>query len=125
MRETLQSGVDVVTIKLEVVEERVDKLELMFERHLEQDANAHRQLEASMSAAIDSQTKTNTKLDELIGVLKEPLEDFNTRKYGMKFVKSFATDTKVWVALVAATLVVMTIYNPGLAVKLIGAVFGG
>jgi phosphoenolpyruvate synthase/pyruvate phosphate dikinase len=115
---------NVIHLRIDGVEGRVSKLEELFERQMQHDVETHQKLEQAMTNVVTSQTHTNEKLDELITQLKEPLEDFNMRKFGKQYFRQIISDSKMWLIIGAGIIVVALITNASTMLDIIKAVKG-
>ena len=68
--------------------------------HLRQEEDFHRQFTEAMLENTKASTQLSTRLDALVDEMREPLEDFKMRKYGMAWAKQMISNSKVILVIV-------------------------
>ena len=101
-------------------EERLTMLEENVRLQGEASANRHNRLEAALLEVVAEQRSTNNKLGELIDELKEPMEEFRVRKYGMLYVKNSFSNVKTYSIIVIGCFGVLILMNLTTVLKIFG-----
>lgn len=110
---------ELVQLRIESVEQRMLKFEELFERQVRHEAQVNERRDVTLDELLYAQQRTTETLAQLIVTLKEPLEDFNTRKYGMKFIHVSLAQMKVYGLILAGVIALWLFTNPALLIKVL------
>ena len=96
---------EVIKFRVDALERDVNELRDLITTQARTDAEFRLALErATLKTNSDMQCLID-KLDVLTTTLKEPLEDWKTMSYGLKFIKGIIGNWKVWVSIAALAVI--------------------
>lgn len=104
--------------KVEKHGERIAILEDTTIKNAELNAMRHAKLEIAVQDVINLSKQTNERLENLAADLREPIEEFRIRKFGLAYIKNFFGNIKYFVPMIIGAFAVLILMNLTTIIKL-------